>query len=173
MDNYIYFLREIIEKNTIYYLDKYSSSRADIDRFLEEFSKEIEAKYIRKVYKTLRYLVIDQIYYVLREEETPKNVDQAAFTIALHDYSYYFMMEKVLPIDQANLLKSNINLINTKNSHEIKDLYLEALKDLDTDLDFTFIDIKKRVQGDIYSKLQNIDSNYAKIWIISIYNLAE
>jgi len=171
MDNYVYFLREIIDKNKIYQFDKHKDNRDSVDDFLERFSKEIEEKYSRKVYKTLRYIVVDQIYFVLREENVPAKYDQAMFTVAFQDNTYYFMMEKVLPVEEMENIKANIQLLNSKDSTGVKQLYIDALSDLDTKLDFTFIDLKKRVENDIYCKTEHIDAHYCKMWIVSFYNI--
>lgn len=171
MDNYLYFLREIIDKNTIYQFDSQRDNRSDIEFFLENFSNETENKYSRKTYKTLRYLIVDQMYFILRKEEVPENLIQSIFTVAFHENVYYFMMEKVMSIEQAESIKNNIQLLNTKDHDHVKELYIDALKDLDTELDFTFIDIKKRVENDIYFKYEPLDNKYCKIWVISFYNI--
>lgn len=171
MENYVYFLREIIDKHRIYHFDKSKDKREDFDNFLENFSKEIEEKYPRKVYKTLRYLIVDQMYFILRNEGVPKTIDHAVFSVAFTKNTYYFMMEKMLPVQQAEIIKSNIQLLNSKNDKGVKELYIDALSDLDTELDFTFIDIKKRVENDIYCKFEYHNNEYCKIWIISVYNI--
>jgi len=171
MNNYVYFLREIIDKNKIYQFDKHRDSRESVDKFLENFSKELEKKYPRKVYKTLRYLVVDQMYFVLREENVPEEYDHGVFSIAFQDNTYYFIMEKVLPIEEEENIKANIQLLNSKDNSGVKDLYMDALSDLETELDFTFIDIKKRIENDIYCKTEYLSSGYSKMWIASFYNL--
>ncbi len=171
MENYVYFLREIIDKHRIYQFDKLKDRREHLYDFLERFSKEAEERYPRKIYKTLRYLVVDQMYYVLRDEEVPKNIEHAMFIVAFHENIYYFMMEKVVPIEEAELIKSNIQLLNSKEPEGVKELYIDALKDLDTELDFTFIDLKKRVENDIYFKFESFNNQYSKMWIISFYNV--
>jgi hypothetical protein len=170
MENYVYFLREIIDKHKIYQFDKLKDSREDLYDFLERFSKEAEEQYLRKTYKTLRYLIVDQMYYVLRDEEVPKNIEHAVFVVAFHENTYYFMLEKVVPIKEAESIKSNIQLLNSKEPEGVKELYIDALKDLDTELDFTFIDLKKRVENDIYYKSEYLKNQYSKMWIISFYN---
>ncbi len=171
MDNYVYFLREIIDKNIIYQFDSQRDNRSDIEFFLENFSKEAENKYSRKIYKTLRYLIVDQMYFILRKEEVPENLIQSIFTVAFHENTYYFMMEKVMPTEQAEIIKSNIHLLNSKDPESVKELYIDALSDLDTELDFTFIDIKKRVENDIYFKYEPLDNKYCKMWGISFYKI--
>ncbi len=171
MENYVYFLREIIDKHRIYQFDKLKDTREHLYDFLERFSVKAEERYPRKIYKTLRYLVVDQMYYVLRDEEVPKNIEHAMFIVAFHENIYYFMMEKIVPVEEAGLIKSNIQLLNSKEPEGVKELYIDALKDLDTELDFTFIDLKKRVENDIYFKFESVNNQYSKMWIISFYNV--
>ena len=43
MDNYFYYLRELIDSNRIYKLDKRNSNKKGMETFLDKFSNEIES----------------------------------------------------------------------------------------------------------------------------------
>ena len=172
MDNYFYYLRELIDNNRISYIDKRNSSRKEMETFLDDFNNDIEPKYPRNIYKTLRYIVVDQVHYLyndlLESNETKNN---ASFTIAFYNDSYYFLLEKEMSNENVLALKSEIDLVNSKDLDGVKELYLEALNDIEMDIDFTFIDLKKRTKNDINYKFTQIDNEHSLLRLISFFSV--
>ncbi len=174
MDNYFYYLRELIDNNRIYQIDKREIGRRKKDAFLDKFNKEIEIKYPRKVYKTLRYIVVDQVNYLYNDTYEPKEIrNNASFTIAFQNDAYYFLLEKEMLNENVLALKSEIDLINSKDLEGVKVLYLEALNDFEMDMDFTFIDLKKRTKNDINYKFVQIDDKHSLLRLISFFSVKE
>ncbi len=172
MDNYFYFLREIIDKNRIYHLDKRKSNKFKMEAFLDKFSREIESKYPRGIYKTLRYIVVDQVHYLYNDAYESKIVKRnASFSIAFADNTFYFLLEKEMLNENIMPLKSEIDLVNSKDMKGIKTLYLEVLNDFEMNLDFTFIDLKKRTKNDINYKFVQTGNNRSSLKLISHFSV--
>ncbi|OQY02732.1 MAG: hypothetical protein B6I20_06635 [Bacteroidetes bacterium 4572_117] len=160
MENYFYYLYELIENHKIYHLDKRGSGKKDMESFLERFAIDIEGKYSRKIYKALRYIVVDQIHYIYRDDHEPdKTKNNASFSIAFHNDTYYFLLEKEVPEKDVISIKSEIDLVNSKDIPGLKALYKEILNDFEADMEFTFIDLKKRTENDISYKFIKINDN--------------
>jgi len=128
MDNYFYYLRELIDNNKFYQLDKRNSDKEKMEVFLDKFSREIEMKYPRRIYKVLRYVVVDQVHYIYNDAFEPDEIkNNASFTIAFYNDTYYFLLEKEMLNENVLALKSEIDLINSKDLEGVKTLYLDVL----------------------------------------------
>ncbi len=172
MDNYFYYLRELIDNNQICQIDKRDSNREQMQAFLDKFNKEIEVKYPRNIYKTLRYIVVDQVHYLYNDAYEPAEIkDNASFTIAFQNDTYYFLLEKEMFNENVLAFKSEVDLINSKDLEGVKELYLEALNDFEMNMDFTFIDLKKRTKNDINYKFVQIDNQYSLLRLISFFSV--
>ena len=102
----------------------------------------------------------------------PKEIkNNASFTIAYHDETYYFLMEKEMLNENVLAFKSEIDLINSKDMDGIKELYLAALSDIEIDMDFTFIDIKKRTKNDINYKFVQMSKQHSLLRLISFFSV--
>ena len=172
MDKFFYYLRELIDSNIVYQIDKRFSNRRQMELFLDDFSKEMEKKYSRNVYKTLRYIVVDQVHYLYRDEYVEDQIiDNASFTISFDNGTYYFLLEKEMANENILELKSEIDLVNSKDLEGVKTLYKEVLSDFESTLEFTFIDLKRRTGNDINYKFMPVDDKHSLLRLISFFSL--
>ena len=172
MDNFFYYLRELIDNNIIHQIDKRYSNRRQMEIFLDDFSKEMEKKYSRNIYKTLRYIVVDQVHYLYRDEYESDDIkNNASFTISFDNGTYYFLLEKEMANENILELKSEIDLVNSKDLEGVKALYKEVLSDFEATMEFTFIDLKRRTGNDINYKFMPIDSSHSLLRLISFFSL--